>query len=105
MTHRVEEAARTPAETLAHLKKLGRPIVMVTAYDYNSAVAVESAGVDIALVGDSAAMTMLGYSSTRLVSLDEMLMLTRAVKRGLKHTMLVGDLPFGTYEASVSLAL
>jgi len=105
MTHRIAEAAHTPAEVLAHLKKLGQPIVMVTAYDYNSAVAAESAGVDVVLVGDSAAMTMLGYSSTRLVSLDEMLMLTRAVKRGLTHTMLVGDLPFGTYEASDSLAL
>lgn len=77
---------------------------MTTAYDYNSGVAAEAAGVDIVLVGDSAAMTMLGYASTRLVSVEEMLMLTRAVRRGVTHPMLVGDLPYGTYEASNDLA-
>jgi 3-methyl-2-oxobutanoate hydroxymethyltransferase len=104
MIDRTVDVTRTPA-ALSHLKKLGQPIVMVTAYDYNSAVAAEAAGVDIVLVGDSAAMTMLGYASTRLVTLDEMLMLTRAVRRGLARTLLVGDLPFGTYESSDDLAL
>jgi len=104
MIDRTEVATRTPA-SLAHLKKLGQPIVMVTAYDYNSAAAAEAAGVDIVLVGDSAAMTMLGYASTQLVSLDEMLMLTRAVRRGLARTLLIGDLPYGTYESSDDLAL
>jgi 3-methyl-2-oxobutanoate hydroxymethyltransferase len=61
--------------------------------------------VDIVLVGDSAAMTMLGYPSTREVSLDEMLMLTRAVRRGVAHPLLVGDMPFGTYEKSDSIAV
>lgn len=92
-------------EVLRDLKQRGQPIVMVTAYDYNSAVACEAGGADVVLVGDSAAMTMLGYASTRLVSLDEMLMLTRAVRRGLKGALLVGDLPYGTYEASNELAL
>jgi len=92
-------------EVLRDLKRRGQPIVMVTAYDYNSAVACEVGGADVVLVGDSAAMTMLGYASTRLVSLDEMLMLTRAARRGLERALLVGDLPYGTYEASNELAL
>jgi 3-methyl-2-oxobutanoate hydroxymethyltransferase len=78
---------------------------MVTAYDHSSAQAAELAGVDVILVGDSAAMTVLGYPSTRLVSADEMLMLTRAARRGAPSTLLVGDLPFGTYEASDDIAL
>ena len=85
---------------LAEKKRLGEPIVMVTAYDYPSAQVAEAAGVDIALVGDSGAMTVLGYSSTVPVSTEEMLMLAAAVRRGLRTPLLVGDLPFGSYEAS-----
>ena len=98
-------AAGMTIEELARLKERTQPIVMVTAFDYPSGRVAERAGVDIVLVGDSAAMTMLGYPSTREVSLDEMLMLTRAVKRGVQHPLLVGDMPFGTYEASDSIAL
>ena len=85
---------------LAEKKLLGEPIVMVTAYDYPSAQVAEEAGVDVVLVGDSGAMTVLGYPSTVPVSTDEMLMLASAVRRGLKTPLLVGDLPFGSYEAS-----
>lgn len=85
---------------LRAMKERGQPIVMVTAYDYPSAQAVEEAGVDIVLVGDTAAMTVLGYDSTVPVSLDEMLVLARAVRRGLKTPLMVGDLPFGTYQRS-----
>ena len=81
-------------------KRRGEPIVMVTAYDFPSARAAEAAGVDIVLVGDSGAMTVLGYPSTVEVSTEEMLMLARAVRRGLKTPFLVGDLPFGSYEES-----
>ncbi len=73
---------------------------MITAYDYPSAQVAEEAGVDVVLVGDSAAMTVLGYPSTVPVSVDEMLMLAAAVRRGLKTPLLVGDLPFGSYEVS-----
>src|SRR5436309_5594995 len=73
---------------------------MVTAYDYPSASVAEEAGVDVVLVGDSGAMTVLGYQSTVPVSIDEMLMLAAAARRGLKTPMLVGDLPFGSYEGS-----
>ena len=86
--------------TLAEKKALGEPIVMVTAYDYPSAQVAEAAGVDVVLVGDSGAMTVLGYPSTVPVSVEEMLMLAGAARRGLSAPMLVGDLPFGSYEGS-----
>ncbi len=85
---------------LSEKKRLGEPIVMVTAYDYPSARAAESAGVDLVLVGDSAATTILGYNSTTPVDLDDMLVLARAVRRGLKTPLMIGDLPFGSYEIS-----
>ena len=90
---------------LAAKKAAGEPIVMVTAYDHPGAQIVEAAGVDMVLVGDSAAMTVLGYDSTVPVTIDEMLMLTKAVRRGLSVPLLVGDLPFGSYEASDELAI
>src|SRR3989440_9109270 len=95
-------ASRLPLTppALAEKKRLGEPIVMVTAYDYPSAQVAEAAGVDVVLVGDSGAMTVLGYPSTVPVSLDEMLMLAAAVRRGLTTPLLIGDMPFGSYEVS-----
>jgi 3-methyl-2-oxobutanoate hydroxymethyltransferase len=90
---------------LAEKKRLGDPIVMVTAYDYPSARAAESAGVDLVLVGDSAATTVLGYNATTPVELDDMLVLARAVRRGLRTPLLIGDLPFGSYEVSDEQAI
>ena len=90
---------------LREKKRLGEPIVMVTAYDYPSARAAEAAGVDLVLVGDSAATTMLGFSATTPVELDEMLVLARAVRRGLHTPLLIGDLPFGSYEVSDEQAI
>jgi 3-methyl-2-oxobutanoate hydroxymethyltransferase len=90
---------------LAEKKRLGEPIVMVTAYDYPSARAAESAGVDLVLVGDSAATTVLGYSATTPVALEDMLVLARAVRRGLNTPLLIGDLPFGSYEVSDEQAI
>jgi 3-methyl-2-oxobutanoate hydroxymethyltransferase len=90
---------------LAEKKALGEPIVMVTAYDYPSAQVAEAAGVDLVLVGDSGAMTVLGYPSTVPVSVDEMLMLSSAARRGLTSPMLIGDLPFGSYEGSNEQAI
>src|ERR1700733_15220509 len=75
---------------LAEKKRLGEPLVMVTAYDYPSAQVAEAAGVDLVLVGDSGAMTVLGYPSTVPVSTDEMLMLASAVQRGLQTPLLIG---------------
>jgi 3-methyl-2-oxobutanoate hydroxymethyltransferase len=90
---------------LAECKRLGDPIVMVTAYDYPSARAAEAAGVDLVLVGDSAATTVLGYSATTPVKLGDMLVLAAAVRRGLKTPLLIGDLPFGSYEISDEQAI
>lgn len=96
---------RVTPPALAEMKRAGEPIVMVTAYDYPSAQAVEEAGVDIVLVGDTAAMTVLGYDSTVPVDMDEMLVLARAVRRGLRTPLLIGDLPFGSYERSNEQAI
>jgi 3-methyl-2-oxobutanoate hydroxymethyltransferase len=90
---------------LAEKKALGEPIVMVTAYDHPSALVVEEAGVDLVLVGDSAANNVLGYADTVPVTVDELLMLSRAVRRGLRTPLLIGDLPFGSYEASDEQAI
>jgi 3-methyl-2-oxobutanoate hydroxymethyltransferase len=95
----------TTLPRLAKKKQLGEPIVMVTAYDYPSAQVAQEAGVDVVLVGDSGAMTVLGYASTTPISIDEMLMLASAVRRGLSTPLLVGDLPFGSYEASDEQAI
>src|SRR6478672_2715188 len=96
------DASRLPVTlpSLMEKKRLGEPIVMVTAYDYPSARAAEAAGVDLVLVGDSGAMTVLGYPSTVAVELEELLVLARATRRGLRTPFLVGDLPFGSYEVS-----
>jgi 3-methyl-2-oxobutanoate hydroxymethyltransferase len=90
---------------LLEMKRSGEPIVMVTAYDYPSAQVAEEAGVDLILVGDSGAMTVLGYDSTVPVSMDEMLTLAKAVRRGARTPLVVGDLPFGSYQGSDSAAV
>jgi 3-methyl-2-oxobutanoate hydroxymethyltransferase len=102
-----EPSARKPITLtkLAEMRDLGEPIVMVTAYDHPSAVAVEAAGVDVVLVGDSAANNVLGYEDTVPVTVEELLMLAAAVRRGLRTPLLVGDLPFGSYEASDAQAI
>ena len=87
-------------ERLASLHARGEPIVMITAYDAPSARIAVAGDVDVILVGDSAAMTVLGYASTREISLDELLMLTKAVRRAVAELPVIGDLPFGSYEDS-----
>jgi 3-methyl-2-oxobutanoate hydroxymethyltransferase len=90
---------------LAEKKRRREPIVMVTAYDMPSAKAAEAAAVDLVLAGDTAAMTVLGYSATAPVSFEEMLVMTKAARRGLKTPLLIGDLPFGSYERSHEQAI
>ncbi|HWC08409.1 MAG: 3-methyl-2-oxobutanoate hydroxymethyltransferase [Solirubrobacterales bacterium] len=90
---------------LYEMKEKGEPIVMVTAYDFPSATVAEAAGVDLVLVGDSAANVVLGYSGTELVSMEEMIVLGKAVRRGLKTALMIGDMPMGSYEASNELAI
>ncbi|XP_044470284.1 3-methyl-2-oxobutanoate hydroxymethyltransferase 1, mitochondrial-like [Mangifera indica] len=94
--------------TLTHLRqkhKKGEPITVVTAYDYPSAVHLDTAGIDVCLVGDSAAMVVHGHDTTLPINLDEMLVHCRAVARGAKTPLLVGDLPFGSYESSSNQAV
>jgi 3-methyl-2-oxobutanoate hydroxymethyltransferase len=106
MSHAPERKGRPMTLTrLAEKKTLGEPLAMVTAYDYPSAQVAEEAGVDLVLVGDSGAMTVLGYPTTVPVTVDELLMLASAVRRGLKTPFLVGDLPFGSYEVSDEQAI
>jgi 3-methyl-2-oxobutanoate hydroxymethyltransferase len=102
-----EPAARKPVTLtkLHEMRALGEPIVMITAYDHPSAVVAEQAGVDVVLVGDSAANNVLGYEDTVPVTVEELLMLASAVRRGLRTPLLVGDLPFGSYEASDAQAI
>ena len=78
----------------------GGRIVMVTAYDSSSAALADAAGIDVILVGDSAAMTMLGHTSTVPVTMDEMVMMTGAVTRSTRRALVVADMPFGAYQAS-----
>jgi len=85
---------------LAELKARRQPIVMVTAYDAPGGRLADEAGADLVLVGDSAAMTMLGHDSTVPATIDEMLVLTRAVTRGARRPLVVADLPFGTFQVS-----
>jgi 3-methyl-2-oxobutanoate hydroxymethyltransferase len=100
MSHRPTQRPTVSLTTLAEKKALGEPIVMVTAYDFPSAQVAEEAGVDVVLVGDSGAMTVLGHPSTVPVTTEELLMLSQAVRRGLATPLMVCDMPFGSYEAS-----
>jgi 3-methyl-2-oxobutanoate hydroxymethyltransferase len=94
-------AGKLPLPELAAMKARGEKIVMVTAYDAPGARFAEDAGVDIVLVGDTAAMVVLGHEGTTVpVTVDEMLFLTRTVSRQAKRPIVVGDMPFGSYQVS-----
>lgn len=99
-------AARKKVTTLAfrQKKERGEPITMLTAYDYPTALAMDQAGVDAILVGDSLAMVVLGYENTLPVTMEEMLHHSRAVARGAKSALLIGDMPFMSYQVSVEEA-
>jgi 3-methyl-2-oxobutanoate hydroxymethyltransferase len=91
---------KLPLTELAEMKARRQPIAMVTAYDAPGGRLADQAGVDIVLVGDSAAMTVLGHDSTVPATMEEMLILTRAVTRGARRPLVVGDMPFGTFQVS-----
>src|ERR1700680_1387560 len=97
--------ARVSLSDFARMKGRGEKIVMVTAYDAPSARMADAAGVDSVLVGDSAAMTVLGHDSTVPVTVDEMLLLTRAVSRGAERAFVIADMPFGSSQGSNRRAL
>jgi len=96
--------AQVPAKLaiteLSEMKRQGAKIAMVTAYDAAGARLAEAAGIDVVLVGDSAAMVVLGHDSTVPVTMDEMLFMTRAVASAVQRPLVVGDMPFGSYQVS-----
>jgi 3-methyl-2-oxobutanoate hydroxymethyltransferase len=101
MSHITDSNAKKITAPHIRGRKGGRPIVALTAYDYPSARLVDEAGIDIILVGDSLAQTVLGYESTLPVTLDEMIAATRAVRRASHRALVVGDMPFGSYQDGV----
>jgi 3-methyl-2-oxobutanoate hydroxymethyltransferase len=105
MSHHPTDRPALNVAHLAHAAGDGRRLVMVTAYDFPSAQLAAEAGIDLLLVGDSAAMVVLGRESTNDVTMDEMLLLTRAVARGAGSSIVVGDMPFMSYQPSDELAI
>ena len=93
-------SGKVTTATIRQMKKEGQPITMLTAYDYSMAKIVDDAGIDMILVGDSLANTMLGYDSTLPVTMEEMIHHTKAVCRGAERAMVVADLPFMSYQVS-----
>ena len=91
---------KLPLTELAEMKRRGEKIVMVTAYDAPSGALADAAGVDLVLVGDSAAMTVLGHDSTVPATMDEMLVLSRAATRGAHRPIVIADMPFGSFQVS-----
>ena len=96
---------RTTIIQIKEMKQKGKKIPMLTAYDYATAKLIDGVGVPLILVGDSLGMVVLGYESTIPVTMDEMLHHTKAVVRGTEQSLIIGDMPFMTYHASVSEAL
>ena len=94
----VELPTKVTVPYLSEKKRLRRPITAVTAYDYASARLVDEAGLDVVLVGDSLAMVMQGHENTLAITMDEMLLYTRGVRRALRRALLVADMPFGSYQ-------
>ena len=90
---------------LAEMKRQGKPISALTAYDYATSRLVDEAGIDMVLVGDSLAMVVLGHDNTLAVTVDEMLHHTRAVRRAVRRALVVADMPFGSYHGSVAEGL
>ena len=101
----VSQRKKVTTRTLREKKERGEPITMLTAYDYPTAQVMDQAGVDSILVGDSLAMVVLGYENTLPVTMEEMLHHCRAVSRGANTALLVGDMPFMSYQVSVEDAV
>ena len=105
MTSHPNPSSKVSLLELAERKTRGEKLVMVTAYDHPGARLADAAGVDIILVGDSAADNVLGYDSTVPVTVDELLVLVRAVARGAKRALVVADMPFGSFQVSDETAV
>jgi len=97
----VNPIVKVTMPALAEMKRQGKPISSLTAYDYATARVADEAGIDMILVGDSLAMVVLGHENTLAVTVDEMLHHTRAVRRAVRRALLVSDMPFGSYHGTV----
>lgn len=104
-TDESEQRRKVSVESFRRMKAQEQKIVMVTAYDYPTAAIADEVGVDSILVGDSYGMVVLGYDSTIPVTVDELLPVCRAVKRGAPHSLLIGDLPFMSFQVSPEQAV
>ena len=100
-----EPRQKVTVTSLREKKLHHQPITCLTAYDYSSARLVDEAAIDIVLVGDSVAQVVFGYENTLSVTIEEMLHHTRAARRGVKHALLVGDMPFGSYQVDAAQAV
>jgi len=98
-------ATKVTMPALAEMKRQGKPISALTAYDYSTARLVDEAGIDLLLVGDSLAMVVLGHENTLAVTTDEMLHHTRAVRRAVRRALVVADMPFGSYHGTLAEGL
>jgi len=101
----VSHRKKTTTLTFRQKKERGEPITVLTAYDYPTALAIDKAGIDSILVGDSLGMVVLGYENTLPVTMEEMLHHARAVSRGAQNALLIGDMPFMSYQVSVEEAV
>ncbi|MDE6502867.1 MAG: 3-methyl-2-oxobutanoate hydroxymethyltransferase, partial [Muribaculaceae bacterium] len=104
-TNTTDNQRKVTTRRLAEMKKNGEKIAMLTAYDYTTACIVDQAGMDVVLVGDSAANVVCGYSTTLPITLDEMIFLASCVSRGLERALLVVDMPFVSYQGNQIVAL
>jgi len=101
----MEKQVRITISQIKEMKQKGEKITMLTAYDYSTAKIIDEVGIPLILVGDSLGQVVLGYESTIPVTIDEMLHHTKAVVRGTKRAMVIGDMPFMTYHVSIEDAL
>jgi 3-methyl-2-oxobutanoate hydroxymethyltransferase len=105
VSHSAQERKKVTTLSLARKKTQGQPITMLTAYDYATALAIDRAGIDSILVGDSLGMVVLGYETTLPVTMEDMIHHCQAVSRGARFALLIGDMPFMSYQASVNEAV
>ncbi len=104
-TNTVDNKKKVTTSRLAKMKADGEKIAMITAYDYTMATLVDEAGIDVILVGDSAANVMAGYSTTLPITLDQMIYHASCVRRGVERALVVCDMPFGSYQGNSDIAL
>src|SRR5690554_2454238 len=100
-----DQSKRITTQTLQEMRRTGRPISMLTAYDFTSARLLDAAGVDVLLVGDSASNVMAGYETTLPMTLDHMIYHAQCVIRAVSRALVVVDLPFGSYQGNSREAL